>query len=599
MYKKPTPVASKSSRKSKKEDKTRKTDDKSTAASKKSKNISANKVTKVSPKLDKTAEEPTTTAENQKPTTNVISNELSSSTVNKATDDSAAVTAAVAVVVDRPSPSMPLKTLTTNTIIERRSADGYPSAIKVRVSYGKESQTRSPNFKLPTTSTVTRMINFGGCANCGQHSQGFDRLNDSLLSNASSGLGEMSTLTPNNREEFYKYLGIDTNPSLEKTTPPLTSPTDPNSPLYNHRRSMRVFIQQKQNEFRSKSPIKSPQSNGIVGNSEMNGSMAKRSTPENGKTRNNNLGDLSSAPLSAANGTGSLISSHIRQRHTYESLAALMPPPSPPLLTPSPAQTYGTIATNGLNPFKPTDIQCDAPNQSTKSGETSVVVQPPARIQKRKVRLPSPMMLTEMFKRYKQCFNQGFVMRQRMRQQMMKKNKKRTSEGPTTTTMNAEQNTNHVEMASGEDGLPTPQTTEPTNSTFSSTPIAIAASNNAIAINSNMKERCNGSPSVPPQNITLSASDSMQWKHDLANRIDKSKFRSPLDPKNGAVHAILTHSTSPNHDDVIVVVQESQISYWYSTAKVLSMFGIARSWTRIGEITRVNRGTSLSILSFN
>lgn len=579
--------------------------------------------------------------------------------------------------------TVPLKTpfKTNGIIVERRPSNGPPSAIKMRVSYNKEtppfrasafaaaatsSPTTAANCKSTSTplNGISRLNMSSGCANCSKYSG----LNDSMLTNVSSHHRSMMAAGggSSNREEFLKYLGIDTKPTQEKTTSPQTSPPDAQATAaYNHRRSLRVFIQQKQNEFSrlSKSPEKSPtksqkspsrtQYNGAAATTSASMSNINASPSESmkrGCALNNHL-RMDSADLLLKSSSLSLpalplhpngmvkppvlnliSTSHIKQRHSYDpasmakSLLTLQS--STPIATCSGSQSdTGAAAvvnngarklTNDLSNSIATGSQAStAPNnvirQSTNEDSERAIKSPATRgrrdsldrtrllrAQKRKVILPSPMMLTEMFKRYKQCFRQGFAMQKQLRQQM-----KNIAKAPATDSDTDALNPSNETMTD----LQTPKTNENQQIDY----YAATTSANAIETPTddlpdtlmspmlmNSNSVCNAAPetlstptpapSLPPPNITLASSDSIQWNRDLAKRIDKVQFPSPLDPSHGAVLAILTHSVSPSEDDVVVVVQETQVSYWYSTAKILCMFGIERKWIPVSSIPRVNTG---------
>ncbi|XP_055304817.1 uncharacterized protein LOC129569712 [Sitodiplosis mosellana] len=585
MYTKPAPVFL-SSRKSKKEDKSRKTDEKPSNSTKKTKadTKEAKKTPpKVTPKKNEKPQNRTTAKEKSQPPPPPVASvpaPAATPTVEPPTKP---------IVVERMSAIVvpvvrPMQPLVNNRIVESRPASEIPSAIKFRVSYVKDTSIRSNSFKTPTTPNTSR-ISDGGCANCSKHS----RLNDSFLTTSSL---PPPPATHHNQEEFYKYLGIDTNPSQEKSSPEL-SPNDANS-LYNHRRSLRVFVQQKQGKFTRATNEKSPRDDKSLDKAGMRSPMVKsytsnsdstnvynhkQQTPENGKLRDEQT----------PNGAMKSISSHIKQRHSYE------PPSSDgdgsrPNNEPS--------GSNNNSSLKETDTECDATKENATdsnrfgdgSGPSKV-----ARVQKRIV-LPSPMMLTKMFERYKQCFKQGFAMRQgyARRKSTFKKRSSNNLQPKETSTQ--EENAEKPAEINGEHSTDdTPITTcEELINTFSPTSIthSNASTDSAIVINSNIND-------MTQPTVTLDASNSLQWQQDLANHIDKSQFQNPLDPKHGAILAILTHSVSPNHDEVIVVIQQSQISYWYSTSKVLGMFGVARSWMKIGDITRVQEDKEIDALYQN
>lgn len=120
--------------------------------------------------------------------------------------------------------------------------------------------------------------------------------------------------------------------------------------------------------------------------------------------------------------------------------------------------------------------------------------------------------------------------------------------------------------------------------TFSPTSIthSTASSDSAVVINRTTAD--NNKPPMPC--ITTTASKSLQWYQDHANEINRAQFVNPLQPKYGAIHAILSHSIAANQNDCVIVVQESLISFWFSPAKVLGIFGITRTWLPIGQIGR-------------
>lgn len=600
----PAPVYSTSSRKSRKEDKTKKTDDKPVSTSAKKLKVDTKdvdkKLAKVSPKVVKSTKKDKV-SEKEKPNDGKKVRSPPKNEPKKPSNQSKVMN--ITPFVDQ-SMSSPLKV--SNNIVETRPADGIQSAIKFRVSYGKEGLNRSESFKIPTTphNTKTLMI---GCANCGKHSQSIEKMNESVSTNSSL---EMHLMGGNKREEFYKYLGIDTKPIQEKS-PPIPSPTESNA-LYNHRRSLRVFIQQKQNEFSrsnekmSKSPSDQDGSNVKSPNAKLNGESILRAVTENGRMC---LSD--DEMLSQINGTmksSTMISSHIKQRHSYEPTSAMDLNRSNAIVKVFSGLTNNNDASNAFQ--ETDDIRCNVPANARRStighaltsnrcGETSGMTNNsdqtrPRVLPKRKIVLPSPMMLTEMFKRYQQCFKKGFAMRKQQRQNAAKKLRKRPSNTnlPTDSQTIDASNSNAIAQQNGTMAQSSSMLScDDLVNTFSPTSIthSNASSDSAIAVNSNVNDLCQ-------PKITLTSSGSLQWNQDLVSHIDKSQFRNPLDPKHGAVLAILTHTVSPSTDDVIVVIQQSQISYWYSTAKILNMFGIARSWIRVADIVRLNNGNDLFII---
>lgn len=599
----PAPVYSTSSRKSKKEEKTtKKTDNKPSATAKKPKadtKVMAKKSAKVSPpKVVKSKEKAKKT---EKKTPNDSKKERpppknQSKKQPKKVDNQSKVMN-ITPFVDHSA--TPFKV--SNSIVETRPTDGIQSAIKFRVSYGKEGLNRSGSFKIPTTPNNTKTLMIG-CANCGKHSQSIEKMNESVSTNSSL---EMHLMSGNNREEFYKYLGIDTNPAQEKS-PPIPSPTESNA-LYNHRRSLRVFIQQRQNEFSrtnekmSKLPSEQDDAHGKPSaNGKLNGESILRKTHENGRMCLS--GDEMSSQTNGIAKSANLISSHIKQRHSYEPTSAT--------IGFNRSNAIGNVCSpltnhnDASSAFQETDIVCNVPANARRStighaltsnrfgetsGQTNSDQTRPRVLQKRKILLPSPMMLTEMFKRYQQCFKKGFAMRKHQRQTAAKKLRKRPSNTTNLPTESMPMDASNSNANTQPNGTTAQSSTmlscDDLVNAFSPTSIthSNASSDSAIAVNSNVNDLCQ-------PKITLTSSGSLQWKQDAVSHINKSQFRNPLDAKHGAVLAILTHTVSPSTADVIVVIQQSRISYWYSTAKILSMFGVARSWMRIADIVRVNNG---------
>lgn len=600
MYTKPAPVFS-SSRKSKKEDKSRKTDEKPSSSTKKSKAEpkEVNKTTpKASPKKNEKPQNRRMTRDKSRPPTPHPSPAAKAASKSlPSTPVSVPVPAAPAAAIESPAkPVMermsaivvpvirPTQPLVNNRIIETRPNSEIPSAIKFRVSYGKDTLNRSNSFKTTTTPNLNvSQISDGGCANCSKHS----RLNDSMTY-------DVQHLPAANQEDLYKYLGIDTNPPHEKTSPE-PSPNDANQ-LYNNRRSLRVFIQQRQNEFTRAANEKSQRDDKSPEKACVRSPIAKTQNLANGVSPNGYV----QAQQTTINGqqwdgqssncaTKSTISSHIKQRRSYE--------PSP--LDGDSNRQMSTLPSGSTNNSMPKETECDASRatviDSNRLGDAGTSKQPVARIvPKRKIVLPSPMMLTKMFERYKQCFKQGFAMRQgyARRKSTYKKRSSNNLQPNETTTTTQEDNSEKAIETNGEqntatDPSPLINPCEELINTFSPTSIthSNASTDSAIVVNPNIND-------MTQPTVILSSSDSLQWQQDHANHIDKSQFQNPLDAKHGAVLAILTHSVSPNNDDIVVVIQQSLISYWYSTSKVLGMFGIARSWMKIGDIVRLDEGES-------
>lgn len=508
MYKKPTPAATTTTKKSKKYDSPKTDEMESNSPNKSKEKVTPNK-TKRSPKSVKS----TKSAKSVKTPKSLKSTKSVKTT--KSVKKKQTPAKSPTKVAKQPEPSTPATNPSTplvsrRSIVEHRPVDVQsPSAIRYRISYGKES---SPSH--------------GGCVNCVHPDPAATTIERPALATNQVGTG--------NQEEFYKYLGIDTNPSQEKPASE-TSPTD--ATLYN-RRSLRVFIQQRQYEF-SKSAEKAKQSTSPdqrLNSSKMSGDQSTEKKRENGKI----------IPRLVESPPNSTISSHIKQRRSYE---------------PSTSTNQATEANTRQNADVSSRLK--TPNETTK-------------IVRRRL-LPGPTMITQILKRYKQCLKQDYLSRRQAgRNNAARKRKleRANADIAKAVQVNGEEQTN---------GATASNYTEDLKNAFSPTSIthSNASTDSAIV----MHPKANEKPVV-----TVSSVGSLQWQQEQANHVNKAQFRNPLSAKKGAVLAVLTHSSSPSDDDVVVVVQESQISYWYSTSKVLSMFGIPRAWHCIGEIPRINIG---------
>lgn len=140
-----------------------------------------------------------------------------------------------------------------------------PTAIKLRIDYTKkQTQSSAGSFKVPVVPSdkigndaqtavrhkrVARIQTPNKSVNSAINSidsatDSLARLQDSGDDRASTSSNEVAEIskTRNTREEFYKYLGIDTNPCHEKLSPgSSTGDTNSSSQM---RRSLRVKIQQ-------------------------------------------------------------------------------------------------------------------------------------------------------------------------------------------------------------------------------------------------------------------------------------------------------------------------------------------------------------------
>lgn len=502
--------------------------------------------------------------------------------------------------------------------------ESIPSAIKFRVSYAKSSKStyRGNDFQMPSSSQNdmkpddgSKLLNGNECSTCSSNHK---------LNGATASIDKKLLGTNNSKEEFYKYLGIDTNPTPDKSDHNYAE----SNALNYQRRSLRVFIQQKQYESISKSNEKlskcdieteplatgnkivtksSPKS--IKSATEIKGT---NELPSNLKELHRNDETTENLKLNTSismitNEMDVSTSSHILHRRSYEPLTSLNSTKSSTYNSKVLNDTLNASSTNCNE--NETDMECDNNKPSTSMSNrlnetalsTSDQMNPRVvRITKRKLLLPSSLMFNEMFKRYKQCLRQDLVLRNHFqRQKVAKRTIKRSSE--------TEENRTIVDDDNKANGDLKIQTIEQNHTktvdnnqinaadehmnAFSPTSIthSNASTDSAIVVNSNSNE-------LNQSLVTVNMAKSIQWHQDQINGIDRIQFRNPIDPNHGAILSILTHSTTPNQNDIVVVVQESLISYWYSTSKVLSMFGIARSWLPVGQIQRFNRNGEWSFV---
>lgn len=502
-------------------------------------------------------------------------------------------------------------------IVETRNPSEIPSAIKFRVSYNKNPSPTKVNQQFACADHTTlngsryHMIdtspNRSGCFNCTTTSQ----FNSSMSMASPHG---MRAISANNREEFYSYLGIDTNPS----PPEKTSPEPSTSTGNQQRRSLRVFIQQNQvksinnksNEDLYKMPneTKSKKSNSISPNNRSHHlALGIQTVRQNG-----------SQALNMISGN---ITSHIQQRRSYEAVSPTKAGPSKFNGNMAGSNGDGNRTLNyGLNKTEQHRMRCDAkenplskstPNLANMDGnsEQTPSEQRPVRIIRRRASLlPSPMQLDQILKRYKKCLRQGYAITKQLTKKVRKNpvadkpsTSKATEAGCSVEILNYSPKlfdcdvnavNNHSTNKHANE-----QENESANCLISSTECVTnninslasdAPHTNGLVDGDNVSVHMNGVQHVAPL-ITIDANRSLEWQRDQANQIQKSQMQNPLNMKNGKVLAILTHSRAPNQDDILVVIQENLVSYWQRASRVLGMFGATQNWKSIGEITRVSR----------
>lgn len=596
-----------------------------------------------------------------------------------------------------------------------------PPTIMFRVNYTKklEAINRAESFKTPPTSNEFHRI-LAIATN--KEPLVRHRFNHPLFSTHSTSFNEFgrisSNMKNNSREEFYKYLGIDTNPTPEKQPSPESIANDSNS-LNNQRRSLRVIIQQKQIESTTKSSerlMKSPDivsPNGIISRAfgqwpnqiSVAKSVRKMSHEfddlhDNAKLRKfSSMMKLTDSPFNRSTSTLASIdmisnqsASHIMQRRSYDRIgnrdgigSAFDRYNSKVLSSQQQLNNSNAGSISGrLVDDRPTQQQHQAngcfiksPNQTESKRLESMsnsqmnaiecdvngkllqrrvadkhieetVARPKDRkkVFKRRIFVPNAITLNHILKRYKQCLRHERAFKtnlQNVQQRLGSKTKKRTALRPIVNVQcNAETKltikSNHSDGSKVDD----PIACEPSTSTTiqlkidkidndlngnanagaaAATTVARTTTNNANRKNdmfvSPSEEQMNTfSPNsithstastdsaivinhlnepTAPITVAVTTSKSLEWHHDQTKSINKFAFVNPLNATNGPVLAILTHSSQPNENDIIVVVQKSLVSYWCAPSKVLRMFGAAQTWIPIGQIRRMDNGQFLNI----
>lgn len=572
-------------------------------------------------------------------------------------------------------------------------SDAMPSIIQCRRSYGKAlNGTALGNGHLSKSMGVLNTI-------------------------AANGMESMATPPSNgaapgpSREEFYSYLGIDTNPIPEKLSPEIQAVAPEPSPPNNQRRSLRVFMQQRQMDSTNrspesagdgakrmkKSPAKSvrnlPCSRPTLGQT-TTAALAKRRRSEgfilsqrkraaadddddddaleldtsksqilsrrtyNVSTYNlNRTRDWDDEPAEApATGAGedidgSLIANRLADHdYTAKPSSACASSAS---LTNGPSVNGGQAAADQANANLVVNNFAKATTHSTTTraatlSDVSVTdadasdahivhvpkprPRPPtprlppmepvkAAVVKRRPVISHPYVMSEVLRRYGSFvpmrqlgLHPRIIRRLRRKPRQQPIDAAADLNAPSTSAMPAptmpapaiERRTIDTQTDVAANGpspvaldhlysiRPAPQSAAFLDAnlegshgpiTFSPTSIthSTASSDSAVVLN---RTTADTNQATPMPTITTSASKSLQWYQDHANDVNRAQFANPLQPKHGPVHAILTHSIAANQNDCVIVVQESLVSFWFSPAKVLGIFGITRTWLPIGQIAR-------------
>lgn len=523
-------------------------------------------------------------------------------------------------------------------LVERLASDAtqveaIPSVIKCRRSYGKlTNDSKMTNGSRLDTSTETNL-------NESRDTNGVKKFNG----NATGLSNGMDILPATSRDEFYSYLGIDTNPA-DKLLADATPCTKDANPLNNQRRSLRVFMQQRQMESITKShdklskadadtamagkrkslksPCKSVKNLRVSRPSfeqQTSGGLGKRRRSEGFALTQHSRKIFKPDVMEPIKPAKSLILSRRTYKSTHnltaaatncdtqttnETSAETVAPPAEPI--PEPIEVAAAVN----EPITDRLTEPIAGPSTTNANESMIEII--RDYPKRRILITNPVMLQEIVRRFrkhppaKHLPNSLKLFRRfQQRRTVAAVNNRSDLNVASTSGSNVRHALPSIALRTIEtqtdvpnvtvipslaivqqqqfNGLHPPNTFSPTSITLST-----ASSDSAVVLNRPVNEQ----PKLPT--IRMNASQSLQWYQDHVNDIDRAQCPNPLSPQNGAVLAILTHSIAANHNDCVVVVQESLVSYWFSPAKILGIFGIARTWLPIGQTERNCRNGELA-----
>lgn len=499
-----------------------------------------------------------------------------------------------------------------------------PSAIKFRRSYGANNTNNSTIVNGEASKQFSASV---GNLNASFQSNGGTptRYIGNLTFPSANGVDMMPGPS---RDEFYNYLRIDTNPPVEKS--PEVQQTTPD-PANNQRRSLRVFMQQRQMESVTRSqetigksddeeeedgkrPAKSPCKS--VRNLPIRQPQLKESKTAALALRRRSEGFiLSQRPKESddlLNGTEKTPTTHILAKRSYHrSTYTLMgdePSQDVSESDPLPSNQNDNVQTMEIE-ANATAEQCSTPIETDASASNTITNKSIATntVSKRRMLIKSPLMISEIVRRYRNCVRRGVPVKQFANPRIFRRIPRRTfarpeyHEGAAIVQPNVDvgnndlNGANEMSMAvvqpvtSRSIDTQTDVPMQPPIIPFSATSIthSTASSDSAVVLNRAAPELV-PEPVLPPTlpRVTMTASQSLQWYQEHSIGVDRSKCLNPLQVKHGPVKAILTQSIADNQNECIVVVQESMVSYWFSPAKMVGIFGVARTWLPIGQHER-------------
>lgn len=507
------------------------------------------------------------------------------------------------------------------------NAEQIPSAIKFRRSYGVKNTTDQTNG------------NSNGATK--QYSMSLGNFNSSFTSNGGTpnkyivnasfaSANGVDAIPGPSRDEFYNYLRIDTKPPMEKSPEPPVKPEDPSN---NQRRSLRVFMQQRQMESitrsqekitkddekvgkkSAKSPCKSVRNLPITQplfSDSRTAALANRRRSEGyilsqrPKESDDLLDDDESSPKT-----------HILFKRSYHRSTYTLSgnEPSQEIAKPAPIplsqnnnveeskMDVNRIEAIAVDDQRIEDIEPEATSSNTIENKTIAT----NTFSKRRILITSPLMLSEIMRKYGKCVRRGatkqFAYHPRIFRRLQRKPTVRSDfqmdaivQPPVRSV--AQNDLNRANQMSMDLVRPVTSRTIDTQTDmpppiipFSPTSIthSTASSDSAVVINRAAPELIPEPATAPAPTIprvTMTASQSLQWYQENSIGVDRSKCSNPLQVKHGRVRAILTQSIAANQNECIVVVQDSMVSYWFSPAKMVGVFGVERTWLPVAQRER-------------
>lgn len=248
----------------------------------------------------------------------------------------------------------------------------------------------------------------------------------------------------------------------------------------------------------------------------------------------------------------------------------------------------------------PTKMITEARNPNKSAEEKST---------KRKLIIRKAITLTEMFNRYKRCLRQGIAIKSQLNQQIQRGPRKR----PTNARKYLNRSLNEQQPIISNDSLNTvtDNKQESLDKTDSQATLHLPSTSNqgCIAALPHYEDIAFSPTSITHSNastdsaiVVSTGNERISMATNILNTVEITpkypglkqslnhlKVNNPLNPQNGCVHAILTHCIKPDNQ-IVIVVQESALSFWRMTPNLLGIFGVAPAWEPIGTIKRITNG---------